>query len=329
MLCAAIAGVGSVWPLAGVGVPTFVTNTFTHTHVHVATLNSSCLAAPALQHHEHPKDPHPMYWQVPRYQLVAVAGWGHSMRAAFMDIDDFLVIPSGELVNTENSCLALQTTQTDMLHTLHWESSLPPGALVTVSGDPSSGSDAASAESDSTATSSSSHTTAAAVLRVPRFDAMVGSGGCSSAAECLQQHNSWYTQSGLTLAVSTCPVQQGGNRASRRPVVSPHEVVAMRVYSASPRGGKLAGPSSPPSCAYLLHITNMLGPAQPWGTVEEGVWQPSGGDGKLGQLRLTSGQLPKRQSLAKCQQQTQKQGGGSSGVGTAAAGAELEAVGVQ
>lgn len=249
-------------------------------------------------HHEHPQENHPLYWQVPRYQLVAVAGWGHAMRAAFLDVDDFLVIPSGQLVTTDSSCLALQTSQTDLLHQLHWEASLPPGALVTVSDDDDDDNVAAGSDSN-TAGSGSSHTGAAAVLRLPRFDALLEPGNCQSASACSQQHSRWYEQPGTRLAVSTCPVEQGGMRASRRPLVTPHEVVAMRVYTASSKGGRLNGPSSPPSCGYLLHITNMLGPAKPWGFVEAATWQPPA-DGVLGQVHFTSGRRIRRQSLQEC-----------------------------
>jgi hypothetical protein len=264
-----------------------------------------------------------MYWQVPRYQLVAVAGWGHAMRAAFLDIDDFLVLPSGQQVTQDSHCLALQTSQTDMLHQLHWEATLlPPGAVITISNaDGSSSSEAPSSSSEASSSSSSSHTGAAAVLRVPRFDALIQPSGCSTAAECLQQHTAWHQHPSTQLAVSTCPVEQGGVRASRRPVVSPHEVVAMRIYTASPRGGKLSGPNSPPSCAYLLHITNLLGPAKPWGHTVAAEWQgPSKG------VHFTQGALPTRQTLAQCQVP-----GGSRG-GAAAAGAAGDyagAIGVQ
>jgi hypothetical protein len=270
-----------------------------------------------------------MYWQVPRYQLVAVAGWGHAMRAAFMEVDDYLVMPSGQLVSQEGSCLALQSSQQDMLHQLHWEATLPPGAVITVSsssgtaGTSTGGSDSSGSDSGE---SQSSQSGSAAVLRVPRFDALIQPGAdCGSAAVCLQQHQRWFEQPGTKLAVSTCPVEQGGVRASRRPVVSPHEVVAMRVYTASPRGGKLAGPNRPPSCAYLLHITNLLGPAKPWGNTVAAEWQLP--DGRApGRVQLETGQLPRRQSLAECQQQQ-----GRSNDWNLAAAAELEphAIGVQ
>jgi hypothetical protein len=269
-----------------------------------------------------------MYWQVPRYQLVAVAGWGHAMRAAFMYVDDYLVIPSGQLVTQEGSCLALQSSQQDMLHQLHWEATLPPGAVITVSsgsgtaGASTGGSDSSSSKSGD---SQSSQAGSAAVLRVPRFDALIQSGAdCGSAAVCLQQHERWYEQPGTRLAVSTCPMEQGGVRASRRPVVSPHEVVAMRVYTASPRGGKLAGPNSPPSCAYLLHVTNLLGPAKPWGNTVAAEWQLPSGKAP-GRAQLETGQLPRRQSLAECQQQSRS----SVGKLAAAAGLEPNAIGVQ
>lgn len=263
-----------------------------------------------------------MYWQVPRYQLVAVAGWGHAMRAAFMDVDDYLVMPSGQLVSQEGSCLALQSSQQDMLHQLHWEATLPPGAVITVSSG--SGTAGTSTGGIDSSDSHSSQAGSAAVLRVPRFDALIQDGAdCGSVAVCLQQHQRWFEQPGTKLAVSTCPVEQGGVRASRRPVVSPHEVVAMRVYTASPRGGKLAGPNSPPSCAYLLHITNLLWPAKPWGSTVVAEWQLPNGKGP-GRVQLETGQLPRRQSLAECQQ-----GRSSEGKLAAAAEAEPNAIGVQ
>jgi hypothetical protein len=269
-----------------------------------------------------------MYWQVPRYQLVAVAGWGHAMRAAFLDIDDFLVLPNGQQVTQDSHCLALQTSQLDMLHQLHWEATLlPPGAVITVSkadssdGSSSSSSDAPSSSTDSSS-SSSRHPGAAAVLRVPRFDTLIQPGGCSTAAECLQAHTDWHEQPGTQLAVSTCPVEQGGVRASRRPVVSPHEVVAMRIYTASPRGGRLSGPNSPPSCAYLLHITNLMGPAKPWGHTVAAEWQ-----GPSKEVHFKQGSLPTRQSLAQCQQLPGGSGQGAAGAG--AAGDDAGAIGVQ
>lgn len=274
-----------------------------------------------------------MYWQVPRYQLVAVAGWGHAMRAAFMDLDDYLIIPNGQQVIEDGTCLALQTSQQDMLHQLHWEATLPPGAVITVSSGGSSSAGAGDGGSDDSSSGSSSsesqtgQTGAAAVLRVPRFDALIqSSSDCTSAAACLQEHMHWFAQSGTKLAVSTCPVEQGGVRASRRPVVSPHEVVAMRAYTASSRGGKLVGPNSPPSCAYMLHITNLLGPAKPWGRTVAAEWQLPNGQ-VPGRLQLATGQLPQRQSLAECQQQD-----GSSVMGDLAGAvveAEPNAVGVQ
>lgn len=240
-----------------------------------------------------------MYWQVPRYQLVTVAAWGHAMRAAYLDVDDFLVLPSGQQVTEQGSCLALQTSQQDMLHQVHWEASLPPGAVVTVS----SGQPAASVSAGSGADSSSDvQVAAAAVLRVPRFDALLQGSDCTSAVLCAQKHLYWFEQTGTKLAVSTCPVEQGGIRASRRPVVTPHEVVAMRVYTASPRGGKLAGPNSNPSCAYMLHITNLLGPAKPWGKTVDAEWAVGSGDG-VGRVQFQTGQLPKRQTLVECQVQ--------------------------
>lgn len=85
----------------------------------------------------------------------------------------------------------------------------------------------------------------------------------------------------------------------------------MRVYTAAARGDKLAGPSSPPSCAYLLHVTNLLQPAKPWGKTVAAEWQLDP-DGQLpGRLQLETGQLPRRQPLAECMQQD----GGSSSVG--------------
>lgn len=307
------------------------------------TLSVLCPVNCVLQQHEHPTDSHPLYWQVPRYQLVAVACWGHAMRAAFLDADDFLVTPSGQSVNQEGSCLALQTSQQEMLHQLHWEASLSPSAVVTVSNSIAGGS---SGDNDGSSSSSEDGggggqqeagvAAAAAVLRLPRFDALLQSplSECTSAAACLQQHGRWFEQPGTRLAVSTCPVEQGGVRASRRPVVSPHEVVAMRVYTAAARGDKLAGPSSPPSCAYLLHVTNLLQPAKPWGKTVAAEWQLEP-DGQLpGRLQLETGQLPKRQPLAECMQHDGDSSsfshGGLAAAGAAAAEAEEpKAIGVQ
>jgi hypothetical protein len=260
------------------------------------------------------------------------------MRAAFLDVDDFLVTPSGQAVNHEGSCLALQTSQQELLHQLHWEASLPVGAVVTVSssddGSSTDGASSGSSEDSGSGGQQESGAAAAAVLRVPRFDALIQSPSseCTSAAACAAQHARWFEQPGTRLAVSTCPVEQGGVRASRRPVVSPHEVVAMRVYTAAARGDKLAGPSSPPSCAYLLHVTNLLQPAQPWGKTVAAEWQLQPGGELPGRLQLETGQLPRRQPLSECLQQD----GGSSSVNpgglAAAAAAEAEepnAIGVQ
>lgn len=278
------------------------------------------MCTPTLQEHEHPKEAHSYYWQVPRHQLVTVAGWGRAMRAAFLDPDDFLVLPGGQGVSSEGSCLGMQTSQTDLLRQLHWEASLIRPDEDGADGS-SSGGGIGSGRGDGAAGGGvrghhrAAAAASAAVLRTPRFDALLESSGrCSDAASCIKQHSRWFEQQqGARFSVSSCPVQQGGLRASRRPVVTPHDVVAMRVYTAAVRGGRLNGPTSPASCAFILHITNMLGPAQRRGNTAVAAWQPAAaaaagsGGGVPGMLRFESGQeLPVRQSLAECLPQGQQ-----------------------
>jgi hypothetical protein len=262
-----------------------------------------------LQEHEQPKgDAHPLYWQVPRYQLAAVAGWGRAMRAAFMDPDDFLVLPGGQPVTAEHSCLALQGSQAELLQQLHWEASLT---------QPGDGDEGAGGSSSSQAGGHGGSPAAAAavpaVVRVPRFDAAIAQSGCSDAAACLAAHSRWWEQPGAQLAVGSCPVREGGLRASRRPVIAPHEVVAMRVFTAATKHEQLSGPPSPPSCAFILHITTLLAlAAQPHGSTALATWQPpaAAAGATLGALRFDAGQqqqLPQRRPLLECQQQQLEQ----------------------
>ncbi|KAF6263650.1 hypothetical protein COO60DRAFT_380132 [Scenedesmus sp. NREL 46B-D3] len=43
----------------------------------------------------HPIDPQPYFWQVPRNQITLLAGYGRRLQLAFLDMDEYMVLPGG------------------------------------------------------------------------------------------------------------------------------------------------------------------------------------------------------------------------------------------
>jgi len=214
-----------------------------------------------LQAYEQPQQNYKWYWMLPRHQLLVLAGWGRAMRVGFLDINEYLVVPGAKAAvaaATDASTNATQGLQATCLkfvqsqHQLQEQLLQEAAAFLQADGPPLPVKYQVYESND--------------VLRVPRFDTLLQT-PCSAggglpmdtlSSKCQPARNLWYKVVGQQLEISRCPVQQGGPRGSRKPVVSPHNVVVVRHYTAAAKGTTLNGPTVPTACAYLLHIVNLM-----------------------------------------------------------------------
>eukprot|EP00775_Hariotina_reticulata_P010490 gene10490-10649_t len=262
------------------------------------------------QVYEQPQRQLSCYWMLPRHQLVVLAGWGRAMRLAFLDITEYLVLPgaaaaAGSASSDANqglqasNCFRLVQSQSQLQQQLLQESS----AFLQFGPQPPAKYRVHDSE---------------AVLRVARFDTLLSlpcSGGSALPLQsldnrCSQAQNRWYNVANQGVQISQCPVEEGGPRASRKPVVSPHLVVVVRHYTAAAKGTNLNGPTMPTACGYLLHILNLMPPSKGQQQQQrlkvpiQGNWMTSAGGQYAalpGHLELVGGvELPQRKSGKRC-----------------------------
>jgi len=200
-----------------------------------------------LQGFEVPEGSFPYYWLLPRHQLVVLAGWGRAMRLALLDLDEYLVLPAAAAAGAAAAGNSLEAAPCTKLawRQQQLQESMLQHAVAFMSSTAGEQQQRRQQAPDSPT----------AVLRVARFDTRLitncttttsssssSSQDAAASAACVQQHATWYKAPGQELQVSQCPVEPGGLRASRKPLVVPHYVVVLRPAHCSSQGGRAGRP---------------------------------------------------------------------------------------